>query len=286
MVYYFSGLLFVKLMSLHTELLGFKIDFTLTTINYFLFNIINVNFIILSLSIIIIILIGLVIYLSKSKRELKMSFNRIEQQLLLTQINPHFIFNSLTAIQSFIFRNEPHQAGKYLSSFAKLIRFILESSKLETTTIERETKILQLYFDLQTLRFEGKFDYKIEIDESLDIDEMTIPPMLTQPFIENSIEHGFIQLSEKGVITVRFKKREKSIVIEVEDNGVGVEKSKFIHLRSGKSHQALAAEITSQRLKKIKEIRNIDVKIEIIDLKSDTASKQGTIVTFTIPFKD
>ncbi len=286
MVYYFSGLLFIKLMSLHTELLGFKIDFILATINYFLLNIINTNFIVLFLSLVIIILIGLVIYLLKSKKELKMSFNKIEQQLILTQINPHFIFNSLTAIQSFIFRNEPHQAGKYLSSFAKLIRFILESSKLETTTIERETKILHLYFDLQTLRFEGKFDYKIEIDETLDIDEMTIPPMLTQPFIENSIEHGFIQLSEKGVITVRFKKREKSIAIEVEDNGVGVEKSKFIHLRSGKSHQALAAEITSQRLKKIKEIRNIDIKIEIIDLKGDTTSKQGTIVIFTIPIKD
>jgi len=286
MIYQFPDPIIIKLMSLHSELLGFKIDFILATINSFLLNIINVNLIILLLSVVIIILIGFVIYLLKSKRELKMSFNRIEQQLLLTQINPHFIFNSLTAIQSFIFRNESYQAGKYLSSFAKLIRFILESSKLETTTIERETKILQLYFDLQTLRFEGKFDYKIEIDETLDIDEMTIPPMLAQPFIENSIEHGFIQLSEKGVITVRFKRREKSIVIEVEDNGVGVEKSKFIHLRSGKSHQALAAEITSQRLKKIKKIRNIDIKIEIIDLKSDNTSKQGTIVIFTIPLKD
>ncbi len=286
MVYYFSGLLLVKLMSLHTELLGFKIDYILTNINSFILSIINVNFTILFLTIVIIILLGLVIYLLKSKRELKMSFNRIEQQLLLTQINPHFIFNSLTAIQSFIFRNEPHQAGKYLSSFAKLIRFILESSKLETTTIERETKILRLYFDLQTLRFEGKFDYKIEIDETLDIDEMTIPPMLTQPFIENSIEHGFIQLSEKGVITVRFKKGEKSIVIEVEDNGIGVEKSKFVHLKSGKSHQALAAEITSQRLKKIKKIRNIDIKINIIELNRNNTSKQGTIVIFTIPVKD
>jgi LytS/YehU family sensor histidine kinase len=286
MVSHFSGSLLVKLMSLHTELLGFKIDFILTTINSFILSIINVNFTILFLTIVIIFLLGLVIYLLKSKRELTMSFNRIEQQLLLTQINPHFIFNSLTAIQSFIFRNEPHQAGKYLSSFAKLIRFILESSKLETTTIEREAKILKLYFDLQTLRFEGKFDYKIEIDDSLDIDEMTIPPMLAQPFIENSIEHGFIQLSEKGIITVRFKKGERSIIIEVEDNGIGVEESKFIYLKSGKSHQVLAAEITSQRLKKIRQIRNIDIKIDIIDLKSDNTFKQGTIVIFTIPFKD
>jgi len=273
-------------MSLHSQLFGFKIDFIQTNTYSFLLNIINANFIVLFLSMVIIILIGFVIYILKSKRELKMSFNRIEQQLFLTKINPHFIFNSLTAIQSFIFRNEPNQAGKYLSSFAKLIRLILESSKLETTTIEREVKILKLYFDLQTLRFEGKFDYKIEIDETIDIDEISIPPMLAQPFIENSIEHGFIQLSEKGVITVRFKKGKKSIVMEVEDNGIGVEESKFVHLKSGKSHQALAAQVISQRLKKIRQLRNIDIKIEIVDLNSDNTSKQGTIVIFTIPVKD
>ncbi|NVO09320.1 MAG: histidine kinase [Bacteroidales bacterium] len=272
-------------MSLHSQLSNFKIEFASIPLTSFLINI-NINQITLFLSMIIIILLGLVIYLLKSKRDLLISFNKIEQQLLLTQINPHFIFNSLTAIQSFIFRNEPNQAGKYLSSFAKLIRFIIESSKLEITTIEREIKILQLYFDLQTLRFEGKFDYKIEIDETIDIDEISIPPMLAQPFIENSIEHGFIQLSENGVITVRFKKGEKSIIIEVEDNGIGIEESKFVHLKSGKSHQTLAAEITSQRLKKIRQIRNIDIKIDIIDLNSDNISKKGTIVIFTIPVKD
>jgi len=229
---------------------------------------------------------GLIIYLYISKSKLRISINKLEQQLLLSQINPHFIFNSLTAIQSFIFRKDPLQAGKYLSSFAKLVRLILENSRLESTTIEREIKTLRLYFDLQILRFEGKFDYNIEVDESLDIDELTIPPMLTQPFIENSIEHGFIQLSEKGIITVRFKKSKKSILIEVEDNGIGIEKSKFIHIHSGKSYQSLATEITSQRLKRIRQIKNLKIGLDIIDLNSVDISKQGSIVRFTIPVKN
>jgi len=143
--------------------------------------------------------------------------------------------------------------------------------------------MLRLYFDLQTLRFEGKFDYKIEIDESLNIDEQTIPPMLTQPFIENSIEHGFIQLSEKGEIIVRFRKSKKSIIVEVEDNGIGVEKSKLIHLKSGNSHQSLATEITYQRLNKIKLTQKLSIELEIIDLNSVDLSKQGSIVRFKIP---
>jgi len=247
--------------------------------------VIQINLTIYLLIVIIVLLIAIILYLIVSKRGLWLKLNRMEQQLLLTQINPHFIFNSLTAIQSFIFRKDPLQAGKYLSSFAKLIRYILENSRLESTTIEREIKTLRLYLDLQTLRFEGKFDYNIEIDESLNIDDLTIPPMLTQPFIENSIEHGFIQLSEKGVITVRFKKMEQAIIIEVEDNGIGIEKSKLSHLKSGRSHQTLATEITSERLKKIKQTRNLKIRLDIIDLSNVDITKQGSIIRFRIPIK-
>jgi LytS/YehU family sensor histidine kinase len=232
--------------------------------------------------ILLLIVIGfLLLYI----RNLRLKINRVEQQLLLSQINPHFIFNSLTAIQSFIFRQDPLQAGKYLSIFAKLVRFILENSRFELTTIEREVKTLRLYFDLQILRFEGKFDYRIEIDESLDIDEQTIPPMLTQPFIENSIEHGFIQLSEKGTITVRFKKGEKKIIIEVEDTGIGVEKSRLLQMKSDNSYLTTVIEITNRRLKKIKHGKNLKIDIEIIDLNSIDISKLGSIVRLNIPIK-
>jgi len=245
-----------------------------------------INYIIYILILIILVLIGIIVFLLSSRRQIMHRFNTIEQKLIVSQINPHFIFNSLTAIQSYIFRNDPLQAGKYLSSFAKLVRLILESSRSETSTIEREVKTLRLYFDLQTLRFEGKFDYKIEIDDSTGFDELTLPPMLAQPFIENAIEHGFIQLSEKGLIIVRFKNSEKSIIIEVEDNGIGVEKSKLVHLRSGRSHQSLATEITAARLKKIWQLKRLRINMEIIDLNSTDSTKQGSIVRFTIPIKN
>lgn len=234
---------------------------------------------------IILILIVIIVFLVISRRQLVKRYNKIEQQLILSQINPHFIFNSLTAIQSYIFRNDPLQAGRYLSSFAKLVRLILDSSRLERTTIEKEIKILQLYFELQKLRFEGKFEFNIEVDKTIDIDEITIPPMLAQPFIENSIEHGIIQLSRNGIIMVRFVKKEKSILLEVVDNGTGIEESKLLNLKSGKSHQSSALEKTTNRLEKIKQAMHLKIKLDIIDLNSIDNTKEGTIIRFTIPSK-
>jgi LytS/YehU family sensor histidine kinase len=270
---------------LHT---GFLFHFTFNPIMFSITTVLMMidwtllEFALIALILVLVSIAGFLVY---SNRDLKLRLNKVEQQLLLSKINPHFIFNSLTAIQSFIYRQDTLQAGKYLSIFAKLVRYTLENSRYESTTIEREIKTLRLYFDLQTLRFEGKFDYNIEIDEALDIDGLTIPPMLSQPFIENSIEHGFIQLSEKGIITVRFKKSEQSIIIEVEDNGIGIETSKLIHIKSGKRYQNIAAELTAQRLVKIKEIQKINIKMDIIDLNSIDISKQGSIVRFNIPVK-
>lgn len=239
--------------------------------------------IIILLSLIILALLGIIFYQITTKRKLRIQYNKIEQQLLLSQMNPHFVFNSLTAIQSYIFRNDPHQAGKYLSSFAKLVRLILENSRLESTSIEQEIKTLSHYLDLQSLRFEGKFDYSIVVDEDLDVDTTSIPPMLAQPFIENAIEHGIIHLSDKGMITVRFKSAEKSIILEVEDNGIGIEKSKLMQMKSGKDYRSLATEITYERLKKIKYSKNLNIKLAIIDLSSVDINKHGTLIRFEIP---
>ncbi len=258
-----------------------NISLQLHAITFFLFQ--NASLIIYTLILLTIILTGINVFLYFSKRRLWLKLKRIEQQLILSQINPHFLFNSLTAIQSYIYRNDPLQAGKYLSTFAKLVRLIIESSRQELVSIENEIKILRLYFDLQTLRFEDKFEFKIEVDDAMNIDDPTIPPMLAQPFIENSIEHGFIQLSGKGIISVRFIKLKESIVVEVEDNGIGIDESMLNHLRSGRSHQTLATQITSERIKKIWQINGLRIKMDIIDLNSIDNSKQGSIVRFNIP---
>ena len=222
-------------------------------------------------------------FLLFSRKKIKKELKRVEQQLILSQINPHFFFNSLTALQSYIFRNDALQAGKFLSTFAKFVRLVLDSSRLDLSSIEQEVKILKLYFELQTLRFEDKFEYIIEIDDNLEIDLPSIPPLLTQPFIENSIEHGLIQLNEKGTITIRFLKQDDFIVIEIDDNGIGFDKTMQHHLRSGRSPQTFAKDITYVRIEKVREINNMAIIIDITDKSTIDQNIHGSIIRFSIP---
>lgn len=209
----------------------------------------------------------------------------LEQRLLLSQMNPHFIFNALTAIQSYIFRNDPKSAGKYLASFAKLVRLILENSRTKYTTIGKEVKTLEHYLELQSLRFDEKFDFKIEVDPDIERESMTIPPMLTQPFIENAIEHGIINITDKGNITIRYLLRDDLILIEVEDDGIGINRAMEIQKPGQKDHVSLATKISKERLENLNKLEKGKIVMEIIDLSTIDNSLHGTKVTFKIPFK-
>jgi sensor histidine kinase YesM len=199
-------------------------------------------------------------------------------------MNPHFVFNSLTAIQSYIFRNDPYQAGKYLANFSKLVRLILENSRLEHIKIAKEKETISHYLELQALRFEGKFEYKIEIAPEIDEEHHFIPPMLAQPFIENAIEHGIIHLSSKGLINIRFSLSEPNIILEVEDNGVGIEKSAERNSKKREDHKSLATRITIERLRNLQGVYGRPIKMETVDLtKSSTSGTRGTLIRFTIP---
>lgn len=223
-----------------------------------------------------------IILFSTAKDKKKIA--ELEQRLLLSQMNPHFVFNSLTAIQSYIFRNEPYMAGKYLASFSKLVRLILENSRQEYIPIAKEKDTLNYYLELQALRFEEKFDFEIEIDEDIDMEHHIIPPMLAQPFIENAIEHGIIHMSDKGNIQIRFKLLGPSIMLEVEDNGIGIEKSLNQSNPKRANHQSLATKITKERIKNIRGTKGERVSLETIDLSTiPNSGKRGTLVRFTIP---
>ncbi len=249
---------------------------------FLLFNY-SYNLLLYTHSFIVLLALGFGFYFYYTKRKLTKQLKRVEQQLILSQINPHFFFNSLTALQSYIFRNDSIQAGKFLSTFAKFVRLVLESSRLELSSIEQEVKILKLYFELQSQRFENKFEHSIEIDEELDTDLPSIPPLLTQPFIENSIEHGLIQLNEKGSIIIRFIKQKDFIVIELDDNGIGIDKTMQHHLRSGRSPHTFAKDLTFVRIEKVKEINNMNVFIDIKDKSSVDINTHGSIIRFSIP---
>jgi hypothetical protein len=209
----------------------------------------------------------------------------LEQRFLRAQMNPHFIFNSLGAIQSFIFKNEPLEAATYLSNFSELVRLILDNSRQDLIPIETEVKTLKHYLDLQLLRFGEKFDYKLEIDEELENRQLMIPPMLAQPFIENSIEHGFAGMKEKGLLRLCFRAKGKHFQLICEDNGMGIQASLKRKKEKVKKHQSLATKITRERIKVLNEINPKKINLEILDLGKAEQGKNGTRVVFTIPIR-
>ncbi|MDX9845712.1 MAG: histidine kinase [Tenuifilaceae bacterium] len=218
------------------------------------------------------------------RRKDKLKIIELEQRLLLSQMNPHFVFNSLTAIQSYIFRNDPYMAGKYLANFSKLVRLILENSRAEYITISKEKETVTNYLELQSLRFENKFDYEIKVSADIDLEHHLVPPMMAQPFIENAIEHGIIHLSNKGRITISYEISNESIILEVEDNGVGIEKSAEIGESKRTKHQSLATRITKERLRNLRKVHGKNIRMEIIDLASiSNSTHTGTRIRFYIP---
>jgi len=207
---------------------------------------------------------------------------QLEQKLLRSQMNPHFIFNSLTAIESFIYKSEPREAGRYLSGFARLMRLILDNSREEFVTLEAEIQTLEHYLKLQKLRFDDFFDYSIRTSDAIDVYSIQIPPMLAQPFIENAIEHGLKGIDKKGKIEIDFSLRNNELVFEVRDNGIGIEKTLALK-NENKTHKSLATTITSERLKNLnKKKKNIQVSMK--DLRNTENEVTGTLVTFLIPF--
>lgn len=169
---------------------------------------------------------------------------QLEQKLLRSQMNPHFIFNSLQAIQNFVLKHRDTEAVRYLGSFAAITRSVLENSRLEMIPLRKEAALLGNYLQLQKLRFGEKFDYEVLVDEALDQDEVYIPPMLSQPFIENALEHGMGGIERGGLIRVEFSRQDNWLVLEITDNGYGLRTEKKEH----KEHTSLATTITRERI--------------------------------------
>jgi len=204
--------------------------------------------ILLILSISVIILITTLFTMVYRQHRLK-SMNQnfaLEQKLLRAQLNPHFIFNALGAIQHYMCNKSPHDAARYLSKFSKLMRSILESSRTSQTTLSTELETMKYYLDLQSLRFNKPFHYTFDIDPKLDPDLIQIPSLIIQPLLENAIEHG-LRPKQGGWINIEIKQVMDHIVIAVEDNGVGLENSQKIK-HSKNTKQSLGNTITFERL--------------------------------------
>ncbi|MGB0177081.1 MAG: histidine kinase, partial [Owenweeksia sp.] len=204
----------------------------------------------------------------------------MERKALRLQMNPHFIFNALDSISSFIFKKDPEKAVRYLNNFAKLMRLTLESSMEHLHPVETEVSILKNYLELEKLRFQGKFEYDIEVDDEIDYD-VGIPPMLIQPHVENAILHGLKPLKDSGYLNIRFILNEDLLVVEVEDNGIGRKKAKELHKR--KDHRSMATQINRDRLRLLRKSMSEKVDITITDKVHETGEAAGTMVVIKLP---
>ncbi len=205
-----------------------------------------------------------------------------ERKALRLQMNPHFVFNALDAISGFIFKNEPKEAVKYLTSFAKLMRLTLESSRQTTVPLQNELQLLKNYIALEQLRFGHSFEYAFEVDDDVDPYEVNIPPMLLQPFVENAILHGLRHKKEgEGMLIISFTLNQDKLLCMIRDNGVGREKSRELNAKRGKS--SLATSITEERIALLSKSLGQPVSFEIVDLKDEAGTATGTEVRITFP---
>ncbi|MGV3632121.1 MAG: tetratricopeptide repeat protein [Bacteroidota bacterium] len=211
--------------------------------------------------------------------------NILKQKLLVSQMNPHFIFNSLNAIQNCIFKQDGLKAGTMLAQFAELMRMILEFSRKDLVPLESEVRMLHNYFQLQQFRFDGKFEYEIEIAPELDPQKTGIPPMLAQPFIENSIEHGIFFKEEPGFIQVKISRQGDRVRYEITDNGVGIEGGKKFKRSTSGTHNSLATIITQERIDALFLNKNKPSQIKITDLCTEDQTLSGVRVSFEIPYQ-
>ena len=235
--------------------------------------------------IVIIIILFAILFLRQAniRNEQKALLN--QQQLFRSQMNPHFIFNSLTNIQHYIFSKDSFSAGKYLAVFAKLMRNILNNSRLESISLKNELETISQYLELQQLRMEDKLDYEIDVDEALDVEITAIPPMLAQPFIENAIEHGIRNKEGSGKVLVRIRKDEDCIIYEIEDDGVGRKKVAEIQEDKRKDHESMAVSLTRSRLHSLWGRRKPGKVMEILDLEDSDGNPLGTLVRFRVPLR-
>lgn len=216
----------------------------------------------------------------------EISLNKLENNALRNHMNPHFIFNSLNTINSFINTNDGAKANQYITKFSKLLRLILDYSNQKKITLAEELDVIDLYVQVERTRFENKFDYHINIADNIDIGSIEIPPIIIQPFVENAILHGLLPLKEGGLLQISLKRENDLLICIIEDNGIG--RKNDMHNKSlspAKQHSTSTA-TTLQRITIFNKEHNVNTPVVVTDLEDATGHATGTRVVITLAWKE
>lgn len=232
----------------------------------------------LAIGLFVILILSFFIY--KNNKEKQTSNQLLVLKSLRNQMNPHFIFNSLNSVNSFIAKQDERSANKYLAEFSKLMREVLEYSQEDFIPLAKEVEILKLYLNLEHFRFKNDFDFTFHVDKNINLDDYQIPPMLLQPFVENAIWHGLRYKEDKGNLAVSFIQKMNCVEVVIKDDGIGREKSKLVKTQNQKKMKSTGLKNVESRLEIIKNVFKKDLEITIDDLNKQT--KEGTLVTIRL----
>jgi len=199
------------------------------------------------------------------------------------QMNPHFIFNTLSLAQGLVLQGESKLAGEIIQDFSKLMRKVLDLSSKEFVTLEAELEILHNYLTIEKRRLEGELDYTITIDEKIEPEFIKIPSLLTQPFVENAIRHGLMHKKSDRLLNIDFNQEDSCLVIKIKDNGIGREAAGKLRKPEHKSSFAINA--YQKRIDLINEMNTRKIKLTLVDLKTENDRPKGTLVTIKIPLE-
>ncbi len=232
----------------------------------------------------LLVVIGLIalaaFFFYRSNKQQKLANNLLALKSLRTQMNPHFIFNALNSVNSYIAKSDEKSANKYVSDFSQLMRSVLENSEEEFIPLNRELELIRLYLKLEHSRFPDKFDYQVESSPDAELSDFQIPPMLLQPFVENAVWHGLRYKEDKGYLRVVAEKRSADeVVLIVEDNGIGRKASAKLKTRHQNQQKSTGMKNIEKRLEILNAMGKDQIMVEVGDLSKDGA---GTRVLISI----
>lgn len=226
----------------------------------------------------------------RKQEEIRASVNmqmaELELKALRAQMNPHFMFNSLNSIKNYILRAEPKLAAEYLSNFAHLIRMILQNSREKLISLQSEMETLILYIELEQIRFENKFEFSFEVDRNIQIEQVMIPPMLLQPFVENAIWHGLMHKEGEGHLSIAFQLDDQHVICIIEDDGVGRSRAAAMKSLSASKYKSMGMGITQDRIEIMNKLDALGISSQIMDKTDNAGNANGTkvIIRITKPF--